>query len=67
MTDNLKAESDKFYRKMFRFIEMNTALKYSGNCSKFLSEMNQKEYEEYILQLEYLHQNGIIDLTSLER
>ena len=64
------SESDKkaaqaFYNKLFLFIELNQALRFGGFNIKYIKDMNEKDFHEYLISLEYLHQKGVIDLDAL--
>lgn len=64
------SESDKkaaqaFYNKLFLFLELNQALRFGGFNIKYIKDMNEKDYHEYLISLEYLHQKGVIDLDKL--
>lgn len=63
--DKEKLEATKFYTKLFKFLELNQALRYSGYCKKFVHEMDEEEYHQYLILLEYLNERGVIDLDSL--
>ncbi len=63
--EKLKAESKAFYSKLFSFLQLNQALRFSGANIKYIKDMNEKEYHEYLISLEYLHQKGVIDLDPL--
>jgi succinate dehydrogenase flavin-adding protein (antitoxin of CptAB toxin-antitoxin module) len=65
MEDELRPESEKFYKKLFSLINLNQALVLSGYQNKYLCDMSEKEYHEYLIKLEYLNQRGIIDLDSI--
>ena len=58
-------ESQKFYNKLFNFLNLNQALTLSGYSKKYICEMNTREYEEYLIGLEYLHMRGVIDLSMI--
>ena len=64
------SESDKkaaqaFYNKLFLFLELNQALRFGGFNIKYIKDMNEKDYHEYLISLEYIHQKGVIDLDKL--
>ena len=63
----LKLEAEKFYNKLFSFLSMNQALHLAGYCSKLVCDMNEEEYRNYMVSLEYLHQRGIINLDDLNK
>lgn len=63
--DKEKLAATKFYTKLFSFLELNQALKYSGYCGKFIHEMNEEEFHQYLILLEYLNERGVINLDSL--
>ena len=63
--DEYKLESDRFYTKLFHFLNLNQALKISGYAVKYIRDMDEKEYHEYLIALEYLNQRGVIDLDSI--
>jgi hypothetical protein len=58
-------ESEKFYKKLFHFLNLNQALTLAGYSKKYICEMNAREYEEYLIGLEYLNMRGIIDLSVI--
>ena len=58
-------ESKKFYKKLFHFLNLNQALTLAGYSKKYICEMNAREYEEYLIGLEYLNMRGIIDLSVI--
>lgn len=64
--DEFKIESDKFYKKLFSFINLNHALVLSGYASRYIADMNEQEYGEYMVLLEYLDSRGIIDISKLK-
>jgi hypothetical protein len=37
----------------------------TGYTKKLICEMDDKDYEEYLVSLEYLHQHNIINLDNL--
>ena len=57
-------ESEKFYKKLFHFLNLNQALTLAGYSKKYICEMTEQEYEEYLIGLEYLNMRGIIDLGA---
>lgn len=61
----LKCESQRFYEKLFNFISLNMMLSQTGYAKKLICEMDDKDYEEYLVSLEYLHQHNIINLDNL--
>ena len=66
----MNEEADKkaakaFYSKLFMFLELNQALRFSGFNVKYIKDMNEKDFHEYLISLEYLHQKGVIDLDAL--
>ncbi len=63
--DQFRLESEKFYTKLFHFLNLNQALKLSGYSVKYIQDMDEKEYHEYLIMLEYLNQRGVIDLDSI--
>ena len=65
MSAEYEQESKKFYKKLFHFLNLNQALTLSGYSKKYICEMTEKEYEEYLIALEYLNHRGIIDLDSI--
>jgi len=58
-------ESEKFYNKLFHFLNLNQALTLAGYSKEYICEMNAREYEEYLIGLEYLHMRGVIDLNQI--
>jgi hypothetical protein len=58
-------ESEKFYKKLFHFLNLNQALTLAGYSKKYVCDMDEKEYHEYLISLEYLHQRGVINLDSI--
>lgn len=58
-------ESERFYKKLFHFLNLNQALTLAGYSKKYICEMNAREYEEYLIGLEYLNMRGIIDLSMI--
>ena len=58
-------QTEKFYKKLFHFLNLNQALTLAGYSKKYICEMNVREYEEYLIGLEYLHMRGIIDLDMV--
>jgi hypothetical protein len=61
----LKCESNRFYEKLLNFISLNMMLAQTGYTKKLICEMDDKDYEEYLVSLEYLHQHNIINLDNL--
>lgn len=62
---NTTPESNKFYKKLFNFINLNHALTLAGYSRKYICDMDDVEYHSYIIELEYLHQKGVIDLGPI--
>ena len=58
-------ESKAFYSKLFSIINLNYALCVSNYCPKFICEMNEHEYQEFLVRLEYLHHTGVINLDEV--
>lgn len=65
MENEFKKESEKFYKKLFHFLNLNQALTLAGYSKRYICDMDEKQYHEYLICLEYLHQRGIIDLDSI--
>lgn len=65
--NELKAESNLFYKKLFQFLNLNQALTLGGYSTKYIHEMNEEEYEEYLIRLEYLHRRGVINLDAFNK
>lgn len=65
MTSEDKIAATEFYKKLFHFLNLNEALTHAGYSKKFVCQMTEKEYEEYLIKLEYLNMRGVIDLDSI--
>lgn len=64
--DDLLDKSQKFYNRLLNFLYLNQALVLTGLSTKFIHEMDEVEYEEYLISLEYLNHHGLIDLDQLD-
>jgi hypothetical protein len=56
---------EAFYSKLFNSLDLNQALVLAGYPVHYICEMDERQYNDYLVALEYLHINGVIDLGQV--